>query len=183
MRIHRTVFWLKHRKGRKEPFSPHADEEDKPTNIEQPSHAALARLARITSCFPGAFAPVVVGAKDPVDRRLRRWGAVKSPGERVYIDGGVLDNKPFSSTLEAIYSRLADRPVARWLVYVEPDPERFKEEPEMREIPSIVRTALDSLTAIPGYESIADDLRQLRHSERAAEASIFCGKKVTDDVA
>lgn len=164
---HRTVFWLKHRAGRKEPFSPSAGDDDRPAGGSQPTHAALARLARITSCFPGAFAPVVVGRDGAVDARLRRWADVKGEGERVYIDGGVLDNKPFSTTLEAVYSRLSDKPVCRWVLYVEPDPERFEPEPKEREAPNVIRAALDSLTSIPGYESIADDLRQLRkHNER-----------------
>jgi patatin-related protein len=167
---HRTVFWLKHRAGRKEPFSPSAGDSDKPgAGADAPTtHAALARLARITSCFPGAFAPITVDAVAPVSRRLRRWGAVKGQGQRVYIDGGVLDNKPFSTTLEAIHSRLAVRPVSRWLLYVEPDPERFEADPEVLKSPAVVQTGVASLTALPGYESIADDLRRLRaHNEQA----------------
>lgn len=167
---HRTVFWLKHRAGRKEPFSPAAGGRDEPNGgADAPTtHAALARLSRITSCFPGAFAPVTVDAEAPVSRRLRRWGAVPGSGQRVYIDGGVLDNKPFSTTLDAIYSRLADRPVSRWLLYVEPDPESFGADPEELKSPAAVQTGVASLTALPGYESIADDLRRLRaHNEQA----------------
>jgi patatin-related protein len=167
---HRTVFWLKHRAGRKEPFSPAAGGRDEPNAAtETPTtHAALARLSRITSCFPGAFAPVTVDGEAPVSLRLRRWGAVPGAGQRVYIDGGVLDNKPFSTTLDAIYSRLADRPVSRWLLYVEPDPESFKTDPAELKSPAVVQTGVSSLTALPGYESIADDLRRLRaHNEQA----------------
>jgi patatin-related protein len=167
---HRTVFWLKHRAGRKEPFSPAAGGRDEPNGaVGAPTtHAALARLSRITSCFPGAFAPVTVDAEAPVSQRLRRWGAVPGTGQRVYIDGGVLDNKPFSTTLDAIYSRLADRPVSRWLLYVEPDPESFGTDPEKLKSPAVVQTGVASLTALPGYESIADDLRRLRaHNEQA----------------
>ena len=38
------------------------------------------------------------------------------------MDGGVLENKPFTSTIDAIFSRLADRQVSRYLLYVDPDP-------------------------------------------------------------
>jgi patatin-related protein len=190
---HRTLFWLKHRAGRKEPFSPKSDDEDRPAAAEGTSHAALARLARITSCFPGAFTPVVVGAKERVDLRLRYWGDLPMPPpgaraegtgvpDRVFVDGGVLDNKPFSSTLNAIYTRLADRDVKRWLLYVEPDPERFAPELDPRDVPSVVETALASLTSIPGYESIAEDLRSLRqHNDKVQRIasirdSLFNGK-------
>lgn len=168
---HRAVFWLKHRAGRKEPFAPDSNVTDEPKAAkgEHTTHAALARLARITSCFPGAFAPVTVDSDSPVSQRLRRWGAVpKNGGERVYIDGGVLDNKPFSTTLDAIYSRLADRPVSRWLLYVEPDPETFGADPTELRSPAALQVGLASLTSLPGYESIADDLRRLRrHNEQA----------------
>jgi patatin-related protein len=179
---HRTVFWLKHRAGRKEPFSPAAGSRDEPNaGTDVPTtHAALARLSRITSCFPGAFAPVTVDAEAPVSRRLRRWGAVPGAGQRVYIDGGVLDNKPFSTTLDAIYSRLADRPVSRWLLYVEPDPESFGADPAELKSPAAVQTGVASLTALPGYESIADDLRRLRaHNEQAERITALRNALVT----
>jgi len=167
---HRTVFWLKHREGRKEPFFPLAGSADERRDGgPRTTHAALARLSRITSCFPGAFAPVTVGLDDAVDARLRRWANLTpAAGARVFIDGGVLDNKPFTTTLDAIYSRLADRPVSRWLLYVEPDPERFGSDPAVPESPSIVQTALASLTRLPAYESIAGDLKSLaRHNADA----------------
>lgn len=187
---HRAVFLLKHRarlersatagpssttessaprppKWAKLPFSPNADAMDRPGAEKSHTHAALARLCRITSCFPAAFEPVTVGTTEPADLRLRRWGGLDGSGERVYIDGGVLDNKPFSTTLEAIYSRLANRPVKRWLFYVEPDPEQFAPDPADLETPNVVQTIVASLTSIPGYESIADDLRSLKkHNER-----------------
>lgn len=166
---HRALFWLKHRRDRKLPFHPSSNTHDvwDGAQREQTTHAALARLARITSCFPAAFTPVRVRPSGPIDERLRFWGRVTSPTDRVYIDGGVLDNKPFTSTLEAIYSRTATSDVERWLLYVEPDPERFMEPAQVPQ-PTIVQTAMKSLTALPGYESIADDLRSIRqHNERA----------------
>jgi predicted acylesterase/phospholipase RssA len=58
----------------------------------------LARLARITSCFPVAFEPVSV---DSTHTNLQRWGKLKRSA--VYLNGGILDNKPFSYTVEAIF--------------------------------------------------------------------------------
>ena len=151
---HRTVFLLKHRAGRKEPFDPTAPF----------THEALAKLARITSCFPAAFAPVHVGAdpsgKPSADATLCQWGRI-GKSDSFFLDGGVLDNKPFTYTIEAIFSRTADRKVARKLLYIEPDPETFSGlgRPSCR--PNIATAVLASLITIPGYESISEDLKLL----------------------
>ena len=55
MKDHRALFVLKHRQGRKEPFAP-----------GETTWKALAKLARITSCFPAAF------TSDSAERRWRR---------------------------------------------------------------------------------------------------------------
>jgi len=157
---HRTVFLLKHRKGRKEPFNP------KPSYGRsadaETTYTALATLARITSCFPAAFEPVRVkdvpeGDSTP-DAKLQRWGKLGKGA--CFLDGGVLDNKPFTYTLKAIFSRTADRAVDRKLLYVEPDPETFVAESKVSQ-PNLVQAALASLIGIPGYESISDDLKLL----------------------
>jgi patatin-related protein len=157
---HRTVFWLKHRAGRKEQL--HDDDT---------TRAALARLARLTSCFPAAFAPVRVeagprGSGDGGDSRdalLRQWGDFTN--ERYFLDGGVLNNKPFSHTIKAIFRRTQVRPVDRYLAYVEPDPDFF---PDQRvEAPTFVEATIEGAFGIKGYESIADDL-QLIHRHNSA---------------
>ncbi len=154
---HRAVFMLQHREGRKEHFK------ESPTTNE-----ALARLARITSCFPAAFPPVEVQARDELygdfaaldaDARIQLWGQLQ--GTRIFVDGGVLDNKPFTQTIEAIFFRTANRAVDRKLFYVEPDPERFEQTLEAPKL-NFLKPVVDSLVGIPGYESIADDLRLLQ---------------------
>jgi patatin-related protein len=152
---HRSIFMLSYRGDRKNEF--HRD------NIR-----ALAKLARITSCFPVAFEPVHVASADgtglqnpvdgPVDDTLRRWGRLTD--EAYFMDGGVLDNKPFSYTIDAIFGRLADRPVSRLLLYIEPDPERFARSKRI-DMPTVVAAATDALIGIPGYESIAGDLQAI----------------------
>ena len=153
---HRALFVLKHRQGRKEPFAP-----------GETTWKALAKLARITSCFPAAFAPVMVGreaVEKDIDALLQQWGALEDK-ERCF-DGGVLDNKPFTYTTKAIFSRTADREVERKLFYVEPDPESFA-RPERASNPNLVQAVLASLIGIPGYESITEDLRLLaEHNSR-----------------
>jgi patatin-related protein len=142
---HRAVFVLSYRPDRKNEFAAE--------NID-----ALAKLARITSCFPIAFEPVHVSATDAADKALCRWGRLTE--DAYFLDGGVLDNKPFSYAIDAIFGRLASRPVERMLLYIEPDPEHLNNEP-LHEMPNVLKAATDALVAIPGYESISSDLQTI----------------------
>jgi len=167
---HRAIFQLKHRPGRKEPFAPAPD-----------TFRALAKLCRITSCFPAAFPVVSVQIDDqasPADRLLVTWGQLDQrwlpaqpppDGYRLhFVDGGVLDNRPFSYALEAIYYRTANRPVERKLFYIDPSPDRFSGSKAFCEMPrpTIWQAVQDSLVGIPSYESISGDLEAIaRHNE------------------
>lgn len=173
---HHAVFRLKHRAtlaggGRDIRYTDFAPNPD--------TDLALAKLGRMTSCFPAAFPPVQV-AKDTAgdtaearaDAKLRTWGQLAADRDYFFLDGGVLDNKPFSYTTRQIFFRLADRDVRRWLFYVEPDPESFT-PPAQRHLvaPSLVGAALAALLTIPGYESIGGDLRAI--AERNADIERF----------
>jgi predicted acylesterase/phospholipase RssA len=158
---HRAVFQLKYREGRKSNF----DSRKNPAVV-----TALSKLARLTSCFPGAFAPVFVShssveGKNPdrmsANELLQYWGAL--PRAAYLIDGGVIDNKPFSHTIHEIFFRTTERKVDRKLYYVEPDPERFPDPGSdfVPDAPSFIQPILSSLVEIPGYESITDDLKTL----------------------
>jgi len=171
---HRSVFLLKHRTGRKEPFNP-AFSSRKGTPEQDVIWQALAKLARITSCFPGAFAPVLVeqggeGGRT-ADSLLQQWG--KLGRQACFLDGGVLDNKPFSYAIEQIFRRMADREVSRTLFYVEPDPERFRRMEHPTE-PNALQAVLAALIGIPGYESISEDLKQIaRRNSKLAQYKRF----------
>lgn len=155
---HRSVFLLKHREGRKEQFSPYPSKHD-PDNDAESTYRALAKLARITSCFPAFFAPVHVSTdNEKEDHKLRKWGELGN--DAYFLDGGVIDNKPFTYTLREIFNRTATRQVDRKLFYVEPDPERWQ-RPASATNPNILQAVLASLIGIPGYESISDDLKLL----------------------
>lgn len=164
---HRSVFILKHREGRKNPFQATA----------ATTPPALAKLCRITSCFPVAF-PVVSVKLDKdaseLDSLLVEWGdlnrRLKPPvqdtvdGHQLYfVDGGVLDNRPFSYTIDAIYHRHFYRPVRRKLFYVDPSPDQFLNSRSFKEMkkPTIWQSAIDSLVGLPSYESIAGDLQSI----------------------
>ncbi|MBM3791757.1 MAG: hypothetical protein FJW35_15600, partial [Acidobacteria bacterium] len=150
---HRAVFVLKQRTERKKPFEP-----------SDTTHLALAKLARMTSCLPVAFEPVAVlgNSEDTAaDRQLVEWGKLDETRGRSYLDGGVLDNQPFTYTIREIFYRMAHQQVDRKLFCVEPDPERFTGRKAVEKAPSVPRAALKSLVSIPGYVSISSDLRLL----------------------
>jgi len=94
------------------------------------------------------------------------------PGEGYrlhFVDGGVLDNRPFSYTIKEIYHRTAERPVFRKLFYVDPSPDRFKGNPKYKDMlkPDVVEVVRDSLLTMPRYESINNDLELINeHNEK-----------------
>lgn len=175
-RSHRVLFHLKHRPGRRylgmEQGAKRAERIDEQAQI-------LAAVARITSTFPAAFPPfrlrqVPEKYRDAVGSALSRLSGDKRPldsshGERAYVDGGVLDNKPFGPAIKAIFYRMPCKLVDRRLFFVEPDPQQFTPlTPEEKEdAPSPVGVVVASLTSIPSHQSIHEDLEALReHNSR-----------------
>ena len=163
---HRVVFHLKHRPGRKSLGFP------KPKcKVDSSEQAALlGAIARITASFPAAFTPV--SFRDFKKRNEEKvWEALHKASNippdaadsnrlRCFVDGGVLDNKPFAAALRAIFYRMPLGKVDRRLFYVEPDPESSLDQREFKEY-SPVGVALASLSSIPRHEGISDDLERL----------------------
>ncbi|HET9710268.1 MAG TPA: patatin-like protein, partial [Pyrinomonadaceae bacterium] len=86
-----------------------------------------------------------------------------------FVDGGTLDNKPFSFVVEELPLRHADAFVDRKLLYIEPSPElsEFRDAPEKR--PQIVANAAAALSSLPRYETIVQDLNRLLERNRLVE--------------
>jgi patatin-related protein len=149
---------------------------------------ALAFAARATSCFPGVFPPVSVGVFNGYLRKraaalggklvttfFRPYELAEAPLEDTYfIDGGVLDNRPFGLAIGAIRAKPADVEVDRKLLYLEPDP---AEDPSSgaatpatgppRKPPETVAAVLGAVSGIPRKEPILDDLLEVaRLNER-----------------
>ncbi|MEZ5099871.1 MAG: patatin-like protein [Thermoleophilia bacterium] len=130
---------------------------------------ALAFAARTTSSFPGAFPPVSIDsfARDvgdrPVvvsrlERRFRHYELAGADARATaFVDGGVLDNRPFELAIAAIRSRPANAEVDRRLLYVEPDPGGATPPPD-GELPSPISTVLGAVAGIPRREPILDAL-------------------------
>ena len=130
----------------------------------------LASVARSTSAFPFAFEPRLIEKEDESDLRF-------GPGEPeavFFADGGILHNRPFTEAISTIYSRAADRPVSRWLLAVEPDPEKVAEELVPGPPPEVTEVVGKALVGIPRYQSIAADLDRLKvHGERVKRIKAF----------
>lgn len=167
---HRTVFHLQHRKDQ-------LRELNAPFKPSEVTRKSLAKLASITSCFPVAFPVVNVSLRpdqsEREDSRLVAWGNLfnrveknKDGNHRLsFVDGGVLSNRPFSLTIDAIYARSAYRKVVRKLFYVDPNPEVFPDKPETQEnywAQHPIKVAISSKIDIPNYQSISSDLKRIQ---------------------
>jgi len=137
------------------------------------SLASLTFAARATSSFPGAFPParltdidkVVAEAGDSwADRGQFIHAALGRAAQEqdnienaAFIDGSVLNNKPFGEAIAALQARPAHREVDRRIVYIEP-------KPSARRAPDLVRNdrffsvLRASLSDIPRNQPIRDDL-------------------------
>ncbi|HXY90521.1 MAG TPA: patatin-like protein, partial [Xanthobacteraceae bacterium] len=134
---------------------------------------ALAFAARATSSFPGAFPPAQIAEIDELlARRHKKWPgrddffvrnferhirADLDPATACFIDGAVLNNRPFHEAISAVHSRPAYREVDRRLVYIDPDPApQFSLGHKM--VPGFFMTLKGALTDIPSAQPVADEL-------------------------
>jgi hypothetical protein len=140
----------------------------------------LAYAARTTSSFPGAFAPARIRVspgepdfKGPDFQQLSsETGSGDYGGATVELmDGGVLDNIPVAWAIRAIAGAPADRPVDRWLVYlqpVEPVREATKVPPKERRVTRLIRLVLKTLSSRLDSESLLDDATELNAAATTA---------------
>jgi predicted acylesterase/phospholipase RssA len=119
------------------------------------------RLAgRVTAGFPGAFPPV---SESPLlDRRIIPDDGRSYPASSV-MDGGVLNNEPFGSVLEAITKRVASGAVERVVAYVVPSGGQVAEEAvkDQRSRDVSIGTTLWSATNYPkeaNFRASVDEL-------------------------
>jgi patatin-related protein len=133
----------------------------------------LVFAARATSSFPGAFPPMRFSEIDRLvaDRHLSWRTRVDflyrnfrpyllaniNPGDASFIDGSVLNNKPFAKAIEAIRGRPAYRHVDRRLLYIDPHP-KGTDSRDVSRVPGFFATLKGALSDIPRNEPIHDDL-------------------------
>lgn len=152
-------------KLRRRGYNPEQKDAGYDRNDFVPDHnATLADVAQATSAFPGAFEPPLV-EKSGNERLFHP----DEPDASYFSDGGILQNKPFTQTISTIFTRAAAAPVDRWLVSVEPDPERIARLTDKAVEPTVAEVAAKALVGIPRYQSIATDLERLQEHRRRAQ--------------
>ncbi len=135
--------------------------------------AALAFAARATSAYPGVFPPAQIREVDAMLAEAgRTWPrreefirtqfrdyhrAGLDPEATSFIDGAVLNNKPFAEALEALRTRPAYRQVDRRVVYIDPDPAQPPPPPSGR-TPGFFATLKGALSDLPRNQPIAEQL-------------------------
>lgn len=134
---------------------------------------ALAFAARATSSFPGMFPPARIAEIDALlakrgaawprreeflarnFKRYRQWNI--DPTAACFVDGSVLNNRPFREAIAAIRGRPAYREVDRRLVYIDPDPAPPASATHHR-MPGFFATLKGALSDIPSSEPVVDEL-------------------------
>jgi patatin-related protein len=135
--------------------------------------AGLAFAARATSSFPGAFPPArIVEMDEVVASRQDTWPqraafvarcfpahlrAGMDPTTASFIDGSVLNNRPFQVAISAIHGRPAYRQVDRRLVYIDPHPAP-EISPRHHQMPGFFATIRGALSDIPSSQPVVDEL-------------------------
>ena len=144
------------------------------SSFDRENLPGLAFAARATSSFPGAFPPMRFAeidrlvAEEKVSwttradflyRNFRPYLLANiNPADASFIDGSVLNNKPFAKAIEAIRGRPAYRHVDRRLLYIDPHPKSTAENRGMGPAPGFFSTLKGALSDIPRNEPIHDDL-------------------------
>ena len=134
---------------------------------------ALAFAARATSSFPGAFPPArIVEMDELVASRGATWprreefilrnferhlGADIDPATAAFIDGAVLNNRPFREAISAIYGRSAYRDVDRRLVFIDAHPASVASSTRNK-LPGFFSTLKGALSDLPSTQPIANEL-------------------------
>ena len=143
------------------------------SDFELDNAPGLAFAARATSSFPGAFPPArIVEMDEVVAQRLGNWPrratfiaksfahqlqAGIDPSTTPFIDGSVLNNRPFQQAISAIHGRPAYREVDRRLVYIDPHPAPMASHHHAG-IPGFFATLRGALSDIPSSQPVTDEL-------------------------
>ncbi len=167
------------------------------SDLDDDNVPGLALAARATSSFPGAFPPAQLADVDRMlEQRRLAWPdrdrfmnanfkeyvrAGIDPGKTSFLDGSIVNDKPFSAAITAIRERPAFREVDRRIVYIDPDPERPPPPPDGRP-PGFLHTLKAALSDIPSHEPVYGDIariaafnasvRQMRAALEAARPAI-----------
>lgn len=138
---------------------------------------ALSFAARATASYPGAFPPAQLREVDSFLKSLDKSWVKKDdflrknfsdytkagldPLLTSFLDGSILNNKPFDQAISAIQGRPAFREVDRRIIYIDPNPERLIVPPTGAP-PSLLNTIRGAMSNIPMNEPMHDDLTDIQ---------------------
>ena len=94
---------------------------------------------------------------------------VFDPADRYFVDGGIVNNKPFAAALEALHHRPADRSIDRCIVYIEPLPNQ-NDARDPKQFLKFFGTIRAAVTTIPRNQPILAELTEV--ADRDANARI-----------
>jgi patatin-related protein len=158
------------------------------TDFRDDNVPALVWAARSSSSYAGAFAPfehrelmeLLAARKQdwPGEREflnnnlLVEHGVPASrrfdPASRLYIDGGIVNNKPFDAAMAALNLRPADRHVDRFIVYIEPDPQVDSPADPIRTL-GYLGTIHAAMSTIPRNQPILDELENIVEQDKRVQ--------------
>ena len=146
------------------------------SDLDDTNLPGLALAARATSSFPGVFPPAQLRDLDRMlERRQLSWPdrarfmranfreyarAGIDPSKTSFLDGSIVNDKPFSAAIKVIRERAAFREVDRRIVYIDPDPERPPPPPDGRP-PGFLQTLKAALSDIPSHEPVYGELARI----------------------
>ena len=165
---HRALFWFRH------------EPEVHTSTFSQPgAPRRLARVARSTASFPGAFEASFCRVGDGDGSGEPSLSGIASFERDAWvIDGGVLDNAPFRPALEAIRRAPASGPVQRVLCYVTPYSTSPEERAASRAAPPPLGTVVGAAFNLPRdvtltetLEDVADYKQRVRN-RRASRGTV-----------
>jgi len=147
------------------------------SDFEDKDLPSLSFAARATACYPGAFPPAQLREVDRYlsdkdlswseqETFLRKnfreyYQAGLDPMKTSFLDGSILNNKPFDQAIDAIQGRPAYRKVNRRIVYIDPNPQKFIAQPTGAP-PSLLNTLKGSLSDIPMNQPMQDALENIQ---------------------
>lgn len=147
------------------------------SDFKETDRAALSFAARATASYPGAFPPAQLREMDSFMKDLdKSWvnkdafleknfsEYIKSgldPMHTSFLDGSILNNKPFDQAIKAIQGHPAFREVDRQIIYIDPNPEKLEVRPTGAP-PSLLNTIKGAMSDIPMNEPMHDDLVKIQ---------------------
>ena len=162
---------------------------------------SLTYAARTTAGFPVAFSPVGFRTASRSYEQAREGDAI--PDEDAFaarhlpehhlaaykaatawmVDGGILDNKPFSAAIGLIEEKPANRAVYRTLMYIEPDPALAESAgpapmPIPRKMPSLLYRLFRHEPILADLHTVAARNRLVRRLIVIADAAEAHGERV-----